>query len=205
MDLKFKKYKTDIEEIKKHVNEINISDFNIKDEIKDTTEKDNKKEIKKEIKQDKNEVIPIKKKRFLAIILKENKDAIFKWVNSHKNYFTLDENYYFIYSEGNYISKNSVKFAVYLEGISTPLNHGYIDKQKITKTIKSKITGLDESHTIVKIKGLKFDSNLIYMLLNRKLIEKFTTEHIDVKNIISIILSIIIMIIGIINIGMWFR
>ena len=54
------------------------------------------------------------------------------------------------------------------------------------------------------IKGLKFDSALIEMILNRKMSDVFTRSHLDFPNLILLIILIATLITSIVNIGLHF-
>jgi hypothetical protein len=61
-------------------------------------------------------------------------------------------------------------------------------------------TGKEEKVSVNQIKGLKFDSAVIDMLLNRHLADEFTKQHMDIPNLILIVLMIVILILGVINV-----
>lgn len=141
--------------------------------------------------------------KVLCIILKEGKGSAWLWVSDKENRFDCDENTYFIITDGTYLG-GALRFLVYLEGISTPINHGYIDREQKKVKIIDRDTGQEVTRSIDVIKGLKFDSKLIDILLNRGLADEFTKNHMDLPNLIIIILLIAGLIVGIINIVMWF-
>ncbi len=152
----------------------------------------------------KNEVkTNIIKNKFLAIILRQNKSCALKWVSFNNDEFRNDGHTYFSVPEGMYLGKNKLLIGVYLEGVSTPLSHRHIKK----KTVKRTITlddGKTEEVEIDLIEGLKFDSEIIDILLNRGLAEKFTEVKPEKTIFILFILVIISIIVGIISIGVEF-
>ena len=93
---------------------------------------------------------------------------------------------------------------IYLEGISLPISHKYIEKEDIKKEITNRTTGKKQIKIIHKIKGLKFDSKIIDMMLNRGLTDAFTKVHLDLPNLAILIGVMVGVIVGIVNIVMWF-
>jgi len=144
------------------------------------------------------------KTHMLMIVLKEGKGSAWRWVKDTNDHFSIDENTYFVINKGTYLNK-TVRFSIYLEGISIPINHGYIEKETKTVTLKDSDTGKETKHKLQGIKGLKFDSKLIDMLLNRHLADEFTKNHFDTPNFLIVIMLLINIIIALINIGMWFK
>lgn len=145
--------------------------------------------------------IKVKKKNILAILLIEGKGCDFVWLNQDQERFTYNQNTYFKQDQGTYIyGKKRMRVAVYLEGISVPIHHAYIEKEKVEREIINRDTGKTEKVFISQIKGLKFDSAVIDMLLNRHLADEFTKQHMDIPNLILIILMVVVLILGIINI-----
>lgn len=145
-----------------------------------------------------------KRKKHLAIVLKENRGAKFKWIGNKKDHFTIDKNYYFISETGMYISKSNVRFSIYLEGISTPLNHDYIERIEEQRLVTNPDTQETLKVKVTTIKGLKYDSKLINMLLNTKLAEQFTRTRSDISIMVLLILSVAILAVAIISIGVQF-
>ena len=139
----------------------------------------------------------------LCIILKEGKGSEWIWLPEDQDKFSIDNNTYFKTDDGTYL-KNTLRFFVYLEGISLPIHHGYIDREEITKEYTDKDTGKTKTITITKIKGLNFDSKVIDILLNRNLADEFTKQHMDIPNLAIILLLVANLITNIIGIGMWF-
>lgn len=144
------------------------------------------------------------KQRHLALILKEGKSAKSLWVNSRKDTFSVDQNTYFIRMEGAYLTNNNIRVSVYVEGVSTPVHHGFIEKEQVKRTFIDWDTQEQKEVKVWKIKGLKFDSGLIDMLLNRKLADEFTKHQMDLPNLLIMIFLIAGLVVGIINIVMWY-
>lgn len=144
--------------------------------------------------------IKAKKNCVIAVILKENKSNIWLEVPLRKERFSHANHTYFIESDGAYLNnKAKALILVYLEGVSVPIHHGYLEKETKKVKIMNNITRKEETHLVTKIKTLKFDSSLIDMLLNRHLADVFTKVHMDMPNLILAILLISSIIIGIIN------
>jgi hypothetical protein len=145
--------------------------------------------------------IKVRKGSILCLILIEGKSAEFLWVSQDQDRFSYQQNTYFVSSQGTYLyGKKRLRVATYLEGISLPVQHSYIEREKVTKTIINRDTGKEEEVTLTQIKGLKFDSNVIDMLLNRHLADEFTKQHMDIPNLILIVLLVVALILGVINI-----
>jgi hypothetical protein len=145
--------------------------------------------------------VKVKKKNILALILVEGKGCEFIWLNQDQERFSYNGNTYFKQDQGTYIyGKKRIRVAVYLEGISVPMHHAYIEREKVTRTIMNRDTGKEEKVSVNQIKGLKFDSAVIDMLLNRHLADEFTKQHMDIPNLILIVLMIVILILGVINV-----
>jgi len=144
-----------------------------------------------------------KQNKILCLILKEGKGSVWKWINDKEERFSIDDNTYFPRNEGTYVKK-TLRFSIFLEGISTPIHHGYIEREQELRSYVNKDTGEKKSLWVDKIKGLKFDSKLIDMLLNRNLADQFTKNHVDLPNLLIILLLLATTVIGVINIGMWF-
>jgi len=158
----------------------------------------------KKVKFDSEGIKKPKLNHFLAIILKEGKGSAWHWIKDSLDRFSVDGNTYFVVNKGTYLKKG-VRFCVYLEGISTPLQHGNIDKEIKKVKITDAVTGAIKEHTLTLIKGLKFDSKLIDMLLNRHLADEFTKNRMDTPNIVIVVLVLLTLITSIINIAMWFK
>lgn len=149
--------------------------------------------------------IKIKNKSIFAVILKENKAVHFESVSTKKDSFRHDNHVYFIENTGAYINEGKgFLVMVWLEGISLPISHKYIKYEYVKKKIHNDITGREETHKLRQIKDLNFDSKAISIILNQKLAEMFTRIPMDLPNFLLALLLIATVIIGIINIGMWF-
>jgi hypothetical protein len=149
--------------------------------------------------------IKVKNNSIFAVILKENKAVHFESVKTTKDSFRHENHVYFIENTGAYLNdKNKFLVMVWLEGVSLPISHKYIKYEYITKKIQNDITGKTETHKIRQIKDLNFDSKAISIILNQKLAEMFTRIPMDLPNFLLALLLIATVIIGIINIGMWF-
>ena len=144
------------------------------------------------------DVITPKRKgnRLLAVIMLENHGLAWIWVNRKKGEFRFRSNTYFIIPEGVYISDNRILYATYLEGISTPLTHKNIEKEQVTRHYTDP-NGATKEVMITQIKGLKYDSEVIDMLLNRKLADEFTRVALDLPSLIIMILLVGVLITGI--------
>ena len=152
-----------------------------------------------------DETKPLEKNnRILAIILKKNSGIKWVWLKPDIKGFSVDKNYYYIDRDGMYISKNHVACSIYIEGVSLPIGHDNLEKE--TKTVKyiETLTGKEKKRKVTKIKGLKFDSELLNMLVNEDLADDFIKTKMDVPNLVLIILVLGGLITGIINLGMWF-
>jgi len=128
--------------------------------------------------------------RILCIILLEGSGSKWVWLKDTDTKFSIDGNTYFKGDDGTYI-KGITRIKVYLEGISLPIHHGYLERETKTVEIINRDTGKKEKHKINKIKGLNFDSKVIDMLLNRNLADEFTKQHMDLPNLAIIILLIV--------------
>lgn len=163
-----------------------------KRKIKVRNKRDNlTKEVKPEFK--------AKKKKWLAVVLKENKGCAIKWISFKNDSFVLDNNYYFSLPEGAYISDNRILISVYVEGISTPITHKMVEREEITKELDF---GSDtQTVSLTVIKGLNYDSKVIDMLLTRKLADAFTRVSMDMPQFLLILLICISIGFSIANLG----
>lgn len=148
---------------------------------------------------DKKEIEPKGKNKVLAIILKESHGLKWLWVRNDADSFTLDKNFYFIYESGMYITGNGIRSCLYLEGVSTPITHANLDREKIEKIVAD-AQGNKHKIEIVKIKGLKWDSKVIFMLLNRKLADIFLRVPVNTSGLILFIALLILIVLNIVNI-----
>ena len=145
-------------------------------------------------------VLPKRKNRILCIVLKENHGTVWRWISKQKKVFRQDDNTYFILPKSIYLSNNKVLCCVFLEGVSLPLTHVNIDKEQRDVTYTN-FDGKEITEKLTFIKGLKYDSAIIDMFLNRGLADEFTKTRIDLPNLIIIILLIVAIGLGIANIG----
>ena len=148
------------------------------------------KEEKKD-KKNKNKVEPIKKNRVLTIILCENKSTLWKWVSYRKPKFRVNENTYFLEPSGMYLSTNNVLCSIYVEGVSIPISHKYIERKMEIVKIVNPETKKEEETAIPVINNIKFDSEVIDILLNRNLADEFTKVKLDGRGLATIILILI--------------
>ena len=143
--------------------------------------------------------IRMKRHKWLAVILKENKGTILKWISTKKDTFRVDGNTYFCLPEGVYMSDNRILLTVYLEGVSTPFTHANIEKEIVEREFE--LNGELQTTKITMIKGLKYDSEVIDMILSRRLADEFTKQHFDLPMIILIILILVSVGFSIANLG----
>ena len=143
------------------------------------------------------------KNSFLAVILKQNKSLSLRWVSFEYDEFRNDGHTYFSVPEGMYLGKKRLLLGIYLEGISTPLSHRNVKKKTIQKE-RILPDGKTEKYNVDVIEGLKYDSEIIDILLNRGLAEKFTTVRPEKTIFVLIMLVIIGIIIGIVSVGVEF-
>ena len=141
-----------------------------------------------------------KKKKILCIILHENGLSTWLWKNKKTYRFSFNKCMYYPIPSGEYKTDNGTICIVFLEGISTPISHGNIEKEFKNVTIINPATEQEETHKIALIKGLKFDGKLIDLLLNRDLFEEFTKKYLDVGGTITAILLIVVAVLGVVNI-----
>lgn len=152
------------------------------------------------------ETQPFKKKahRLLAIILKKNSGTKFLWIKPDLKGFTKDKNYYYINKDGVYITDNNTSVSVYIEGVSLPIGHCNLETETKTVEYTETLTGKKKTRKITVIKTLKFDSELLDMLLNEDLASDFIKNKLDMPNLIIILMLAGSVILNIINICMWF-
>ena len=152
---------------------------------------------------DGNELALKKKDRLICVVFHENKSCTIKKIDRKKrDYFKLCGNYYFIIPECIYLGKNNVILSFYMEGISIPLSHKNIEKENVTKDITDFITGETKKVTMTLIKGLKFDSKVLYNLLNDALVRIFMKVKHDATFWILLILVCVTCILTGIILGM---
>lgn len=145
-------------------------------------------------------VLPKKKNKILCIILKENHATVWKWINKRKKVFRQDNNTYFILPKSVYLSNNKILVCVFLEGVSLPFTHTNIEKE-LRNVTYTNFEGVEVTEELTFIKGLKYDSEIIDMFLNRNLADEFTKTRIDLPNLIIIILLLVAIGVGFANIA----
>ena len=140
---------------------------------------------------------PKPRNKLLAIILKNNKSTIWKWVDRSKEFFSHDNNTYFVDSSGTYLSDNKVLCSTYVEGISTPISHKniVITQEKIDYI--DPMTGEEKTTTVSLINDLKIDSKIVDICLNRHLADEFNKTALDKKGLAIFLLLIANLIVGI--------
>lgn len=152
------------------------------------------------VNKDKQPEIKTKDNRFIALILKMNKSCALFPVSFDKEYFRYDKHTYFPIPDGMYLGTKKTLIAVYLEGISTPFSHKNIEKEKVERILTLE-NGEEKTVELELIKGLKYDSEIIDILLNRGLAEKFTELKPEKTIFIVLILNIINIIVSFVIIG----
>lgn len=155
--------------------------------------------LQKVKKSNQHEVIPLGKNKILAIILKQSKNTVWRWVNRDVDRFRVDGNTYFNDSSGIYLSTNNILVCVYLEGVALPIHHGQLTVNEQLKSYKDPLSGKEEFIKINTINNLKFDTRVIDMLLNRGLSDEFTKTTIDSKGIATLLLLVGIFVLTIFN------
>lgn len=102
-----------------------------------------------------------------------------------------------------FLNPDKLLIGIYLEGISTPLSHKNVKRQTVERTVT-----LDDGETktikVDVIQGLKYDSEIIDILLNRGLAEKLTEIKPEKTIFVLIMLVIIGIIIGIVSVAVEF-
>jgi len=150
---------------------------------------------------DKSEVVPKRKNKVLAIILRENKSTLWKWISYKANQFRVGKHTYFKEPSGMYLSKNKVLCSFYVEGVSVPINHTLLERKKEVKEIIDPNTGEKKFVSVDTISNLKFDSEVVDILLNRGLADEFTKVHLDARGLATIVLLILVVLLGLANLG----
>jgi len=176
------------------------------------TEKDHikKEEIKQQIDSlnseyifdKKTELIPKKINKLICILLTEDKGAVFlaRKINTKKNYFRYRHNKYIFDNKSIHLTKNGSRICLYLEGISTPLSVSNIEKY-VEEIEWVDLDGSIHKEDIVKIKGLKYDSNILDTFSDEHFADDFTKTKIDnfqLYILILVIISLIVSSIGIV-------
>jgi len=147
------------------------------------------------------DVVPPRKNRVLCIVLRENKSTIWKWLSYKQDRFSIDGNTYFREPSGVYLSKNKVLMSVYIEGVSTPIGHNNIDRSLEKKTYIDPLTQKTKTVEVPRINNLKFDSEIIDILLNRHLADEFTRVAVDGRGILTVLILLAVLGVCIANLG----
>lgn len=139
------------------------------------------------------------KKKSLCMVLSENKSMFCLWKSNHIDNFSFRKSHYFLTSDATYITPNNIRVYIYLEGISTPLSHKNVETVMKEVDIEDIKTGKSLKRKVSLIKGLKYDSKLIDMLLHKGLFKEFLTNYFDLQGLVIIICIIVIMVFSVIN------
>jgi len=115
--------------------------------------------------------------------------------------FSHAKNHYFLLKKGIYLTKEGKLFSCYMEGVSTPLCMDNLDIKYEEREYTDPITKRKETMKVKVISNLKFDSEIIDVLVGRKLADVFTKIRIDKTGFITIILLMVSIILSIISIG----
>jgi hypothetical protein len=151
----------------------------------------------------KTNLVPKKRNRLICIIFSEDKGCyiILRKFNIKTDNFIFKNGMYIIDNEAIHITGNGSRVAFYMEGISTPLKMSNIEKT-IEEVDYIDLYGVKRKTIIQKIKGLKFDSNILNTFANRKFAELFTKQPLDKMAIFILcvfIFGIVTMIISVIG------
>ncbi len=102
-----------------------------------------------------------------------------------------------------FLNKDKLLVGIYLEGISTPLSHKNVKRTTVERSVT-----LDNGETKIMnvdmIEGLKYDSEIIDILLNRGLAEKLTEIKPEKTIFVLLVMVIINIIITIVAVGVEF-
>lgn len=148
---------------------------------KDKTIKKEDYKDKQEYKFDKNtDIIPKKKQQLLCVFFSEDRGAyfLFRAFSEKEKSFRFKHGLYIMDNEAIHVTRNGSRVAFYLEGISTPIKMSNIDKE-IVEFNYIDLYGEKKYSKVTKIKGLKFDSNILDTFCNEKFAEIFTKQPID--------------------------
>jgi hypothetical protein len=144
----------------------------------------------------KTDLVPKKINKLICIVFSEDKGCYFilrKFDNKNDS-FRFNKGLYIIDNEAIHITKNGNRCCFYLEGVSVPIKMSNIEKIKEDVDYID-LDGKKQTSTVMKIKGLKFDSKILDTFTDRKLAENFTKT--DNKNF-----GLFCLIIGIISLVM---
>jgi hypothetical protein len=126
----------------------------------------------------------------IAMILRENKGAYFKKIKSNREDFRHRGHFYFINPKAIYLCGRQ-RFSIYMEGISTPMSHSNIEYEIKDVTITNPVTNDTEIRKLTKIKGLKYDSKTLDVLVNTKLAQIFLRVKEGLGSLLVLILLIV--------------
>lgn len=144
----------------------------------------------------------IRKKDSIEVTIKrENKSSKLMNVNYKTKMISFEGNTYFLIPDGVYLREDKRLCCTFLEGISLPISHKNVEKENITREYKDENGNIKEM-TITAIKGLKFDSEILDIILNRKLAEQFTTVKSDKIQVIIALFVIVNVVVTIVGIGL---
>ena len=145
------------------------------------------------------DLVPRKINRLIAIILREDKASKILIVKSSVNDFVHKKHLYFIEPTSIHTCDNGQRIAVYMEGISTPISHANVEKILVRVKYKD-LDGTVKEKVITKIKGLKYDSQILAIFTDRKFAEVFTRIGIDKWAFYTFIALIVVIAIGVSNV-----
>lgn len=150
-------------------------------------------------------LIPKKTNKLLCIVFSEDRGAFFIWRKFENkpnivDSFRFHKGLYIIDNESIHLSKNGIRIAFYLEGISTPIKMSNIEKE-IVEIDYVDLDGSIKTAIVNKIKGLKFDAKILDIATDRLLAENFTkiSEKIKYALITLIIVCVNVIVSGIVG------
>jgi hypothetical protein len=148
----------------------------------------------------KDYVVPKQKgNRVLCVILRENKNALFKWVDLRVTKFSSYGNCYFMFPEAVHVTDNSILCAIYLEGISLPISGANIERKTEKRKYKD-MEGIEHEIDVTMIKGLRFDSKVADIVLSRNLIDVLASVRPDKWLFFTFIMLVAVLVTSIIGI-----
>jgi hypothetical protein len=151
----------------------------------------------------KTNLIPTKNNKLLCVIFSEDRGAyfIFRKYKDKSDTFRFRKGLYIIDNEAIHLTQNRTRMCFYLEGVSTPIKMTNIEKEKVNVEYLD-LDGSLKTTTIMKIKGLKFDSKILDIATDRKLAENFTKIEDKIKwaliTVIIVLITLIVSIVGIV-------
>lgn len=148
----------------------------------------------------KDYVVPKQKgNNVLCIILRENKNALFKWVSLRVTKFSSYGNCYFMFPEAVHVTDNNILTAVYLEGISLPISGSNIERKTEIRKYTD-MEGVEHSMNVTMIKGLKFDSKVADIVLSRNLIDVLASVRPDKWLFFTFVMLVAVLVCSVIGI-----